>query len=74
MSTNTNKRIVIFLISIITFLTISKFLFSALRENTIYFFSPTEVSDLIKLPNKKLELVEWLKKTQSMKKIKSIIL
>ena len=74
MSTNTNKRIVIFLISIITFLIISKFLFGALRENTIYFFSPTEVSDLIKLPNKKLELVEWLKKTQSMKKTKSIIL
>ena len=49
MSTNTNKRIVIFLISIITFLIISKFLFNALRENTIYFFSPTEVSDLIKL-------------------------
>ena len=56
MSTNTNKRIVIFLISIITFLIISKFLFSALRENTIYFFSPTEVSDLIELPNKKIRI------------------
>ena len=62
MSTNTNKRIVIFLISIITFLIISKFLFSALRENTIYFFSPTEVSDLIKLPNKKIRIGGMVKK------------
>ncbi len=56
MRTKTNKRIVIFLISIITFLIISKFLFNALRENTIYFFSPTEVSDLIELPNKKIRI------------------
>ena len=62
MSTNTNKRIVIFLISIITFLIISKFLFNALRENTIYFFSPTEVSDLIKLPNKKIRIGGMVKK------------
>ena len=62
MSTNTNKRIVIFLISIITFLIISKFLFSALSENTIYFFSPTEVSDLIKLPNKKIRIGGMVKK------------
>ena len=62
MSTNTNKRIVIFLISIITFLIISKFLFDALRENTIYFFSPTEVSDLIKLPNKKIRIGGMVKK------------
>ena len=62
MSTKTNKRIVIFLISIITFLIISKFLFNALRENTIYFFSPTEVSDLIKLPNKKIRIGGMVKK------------
>ena len=62
MSTNTNKRIVIFLISIITFLIISKFLFSALMENTIYFFSPTEVSDLIELPNKKIRIGGMVKK------------
>ena len=62
MSTNTNKRIVIFLISIITFLIISKFLFNALRENTIYFFSPTEVSDLIELPNKKIRIGGMVKK------------
>ena len=62
MSTNTNKRIVIFLISIITFLIISKFLFGALRENTIYFFSPTEVSDLIELPNKKIRIGGMVKK------------
>ena len=62
MRTKTNKRIVIFLISIITFLIISKFLFNALRENTIYFFSPTEVSDLIKLPNKKIRIGGMVKK------------
>ena len=62
MSTKTNKRIVIFLISIITFLIISKFLFNALRENTIYFFSPTEVSDLIELPNKKIRIGGMVKK------------
>ena len=62
MSTKTNKRIVIFLISIITFLIISKFLFNALRENTIYFFSPTEVADLIKLPNKKIRIGGMVKK------------
>ena len=62
MSTNTNKRIVIFLISIITFLIISKFLFNALRENTIYFFSPTEVSNLIELPNKKIRIGGMVKK------------
>ena len=62
MSANINKRIVIFLISIITFLIISKFLFNALRENTIYFFSPTEVSDLIKLPNKKIRIGGMVKK------------
>ena len=62
MRTKTNKRIVIFLISIITFLIISKFLFNALRENTIYFFSPTEVSDLIELPNKKIRIGGMVKK------------
>tara|TARA_Y100001935_G_scaffold132787_1_gene109956 strand:- start:12 stop:446 length:435 start_codon:yes stop_codon:yes gene_type:complete len=62
MSTKTNKRIVIFLISIITFLIISKFLFNALRENTIYFFSPTEVSNLIELPNKKIRIGGMVKK------------
>ena len=62
MRTKTNKRIVIFLISIITFLIISKFLFNALRENPIYFFSPTEVSDLIEQPNKKIRIGGMVKK------------
>ena len=31
-------------------------------RNTIYFFSPTEVSDLIKLPNKKIRIGGMVKK------------
>ena len=38
--------------------------FKALEENVVYFKSPTDVKNLPELENKKLELVEWLRKIQ----------
>ncbi len=59
---NTHKRLMIFLVSLITFLIIFKFLFNTLKSNTIYFFSPSEISKLTKLPDKKIRLGGMVKK------------
>ena len=62
---NTHKRLMIFLVSLITFLIIFKFLFNTLKSNTIYFFSPSEISKLTKLPDKKIRLGGMVKKNLS---------
>ncbi len=59
---NKNKRLMIFLVSLITFLIIFKFLFNTLRSNTIYFFSPSEILKLTKLPEKKIRIGGMVKK------------
>lgn len=59
---NKNKRLTIFLVSLITFLIIFKFLFNTLRSNTIYFFSPSEILKLTEIPNKKIRIGGMVKK------------
>ena len=58
MSTNTNKRIVIFLISIITFLIISKFLFGSLIRSDTSVGEKKYIVFSLKAPNKNFDIIK----------------
>ena len=51
MSPASKKRLNYFLISIIVFLIVGKFVSNSLQGNTIYFFSPSDLSKLNEKPN-----------------------
>ncbi len=51
MSPATKKRLSFFLISTIMFLIVGKFIYNSLQGNTVYFFSPTDLSNLSEKPN-----------------------
>ena len=51
MSSSTKKRLIFFLISIITFLIIGKFIYESLKSNVVYFFSPSELKIISETPN-----------------------
>ena len=57
------KLRIIFISSVFITLILSVYIIlKLLDDNTIYFFSPTEVSDLIELPNKKIRIGGMVKK------------
>lgn len=51
MSPATKKRLSYFLISTIVLLVVGKFVYNSLQGNTVYFFSPTDLSNLSEKPN-----------------------
>jgi len=51
MSPASKKRLNYFLISIIVFLIVGKFVLNSLKGNTVYFFSPSDLSKLNEKPN-----------------------
>jgi len=51
MSPASKKRLNYFLISIIVFLIVGKFVLNSLQGNTVYFFSPSDLSKLNEKPN-----------------------
>ena len=68
MNKKIKNRIYFFLVSLITFLVIGKFIFESIQKNTIYFFSPTELFESSNLP-KGLIRVGGMVKKNSLKKI-----
>ena len=51
MSPASKKRLTVFLVTVIVVLVVGKFVFNSLQKNTVYFFSPTELSLLNEKPN-----------------------
>ncbi len=51
MSPASKKRLNYFLISLIVFLIVGKFVLNSLQGNTVYFFSPSDLSKLNEKPN-----------------------
>ena len=51
MSPAAKKRTIYFLISIITFIIIARFVYVSLNANTVYFFSPTDLKNISEKPN-----------------------
>ena len=51
MSPAAKKRTIFFLISIITFIIIARFVYVSLNANTVYFFSPTDLKNISEKPN-----------------------
>ena len=51
MSPASKKRLKYFLIAIIVFLIVGKFVLNSLQGNTVYFFSPSDLSKLSEKPN-----------------------
>jgi cytochrome c-type biogenesis protein CcmE len=51
MSPASKKRLNYFLIAIIVFLIVGKFVLNSLQGNTVYFFSPSDLSKLSEKPN-----------------------
>ena len=51
MNIKVKKRLYFFLVSIITLIVIGKFIFDSLKINSVYFFSPTDIKNIIEVPN-----------------------
>ena len=68
MNKKIKNRLYFFLVSLITFLVIGKFIFETIQKNTIYFFSPTELYESNNLPKGILRVGGMVKK-DSLKKI-----
>jgi len=68
MNNNTKKRLYILLVSVISVLIIGKFVYETLEKNTVYFFSPSELSDITELPNGSIRIGGMVKKGSMKKK------
>ena len=51
MNNKTKQRLSFFLVSVIAFIIIGKFIYESLSKNTVYFFSPSELYISTELPN-----------------------
>ena len=67
MNSNVKKRLYFFLVSIITILVIGKFVFNSLKNNSVYFFSPTDLKIINEIPNGLIR-VGGMIKTKSLSK------
>lgn len=68
MNKNVKKRIIFFLISVITFLIIGQYIFKSLRKNTVYFFTPSELFVLSEIPRGTIRIGGMVKKNSLNKK------
>jgi cytochrome c-type biogenesis protein CcmE len=68
MNKNVKKRIIFFLISVITFLIIGQYIFKSLRKNTVYFFTPSELFILSEIPRGTIRIGGMVKKNSLNKK------
>ena len=50
MNPSRKKRLAYFLVSVVVVLLLVKFIFNSLQKNTIYFFSPTDLSLSVENP------------------------
>jgi cytochrome c-type biogenesis protein CcmE len=71
MSPATKKRLSYFLISIIVLLVVGKFVYNSLQGNTVYFFSPTDLSNLSEKPNGLIRVGGLVKKNSINEKQKN---
>jgi cytochrome c-type biogenesis protein CcmE len=71
MSPATKKRLSYFLISIIVLLVVGKFVYNSLQGNTVYFFSPTDLSNLSEKPNGLIRVGGLVKKNSIKEKQKN---
>ena len=62
MNNKTKQRLSFFLVSVIAFLIIGKFIYESLSKNTVYFFSPSELYSSIELPNGLIRIGGMVKK------------
>lgn len=51
MNNNTKQRLYFFLVTVVTILVIGKFVYESLKKNSVYFFSPTDLKNIIEIPN-----------------------
>ena len=71
MSPATKKRLIYFLISTIVLLVVGKFVYNSLQGNTVYFFSPTDLSNLSEKPNGLIRVGGLVKKNSIKEKQKN---
>lgn len=71
MSPATKKRLSYFLISTIVLLVVGKFVYNSLQRNTVYFFSPTDLSNLSEKPNGLIRVGGLVKKNSIKEKQKN---
>ena len=71
MSPATKKRLSYFLISTIVLLVVGKFVYNSLQGNTVYFFSPTDLSNLSEKPNGLIRVGGLVKKNSIKEKQKN---
>lgn len=67
MKQNIKNRIYFFLVALITFLVVGKFIYESLKDSTVYFFSPSELYESTNQP-KQLIRVGGMVKKNSLKK------
>lgn len=67
MKQNIKNRIYLFLVALITFLVVGKFIYESLKDSTVYFFSPSELYESTNKP-KQLIRVGGMVKKNSLKK------
>ena len=71
MRPTTKKRLSYFLISMIVLLVVGKFVYNSLQGNTVYFFSPTDLSNLSEKPNGLIRVGGLVKKNSIQEKKKN---
>jgi cytochrome c-type biogenesis protein CcmE len=73
MSPASKKRLTVFLVTVIVVLVVGKFVFNSLQKNTVYFFSPTELSLLNEKPNGLIRLGGLVKNKSIQEKAKNSV-
>ena len=68
MNIKVKNRLFIFLVIIITVLVVGRFLYDSLKENTVYFFSPTDLRNVLTIPNGLVRVGGMVKKDSLKKK------
>ena len=73
MSPASKKRLTVFLVTVIVILVVGKFVFNSLQKNTVYFFSPTELSLLNEKPNGLIRIGGLVKNKSIQEKAKNSV-
>ena len=73
MSPASKKRLTVFLVTLIVVLVVGKFVFNSLQKNTVYFFSPTELSLLNEKPNGLIRIGGLVKNKSIQEKAKNSV-
>ena len=62
MKQNIKNRIYFFLVALITFLVVGKFIYESLKDSTVYFFSPSELYESTNQPKQLIRVGGMVKK------------